>query len=85
MSSIPLLSIIIPHYNMPHVLSTLLDSILIQSLKSLEIIVVDDGSCDSCKDVIEAYQGKNIEVRLIEHGVNKGAREAIDCFPEIKI
>jgi len=72
----PLLSILIPHYNMPHSLPRLLDSILIQSLKDLEVIVVDDGSTQSCRHVIDAYCEKELALRLIEHGVNRGTKEA---------
>jgi glycosyltransferase involved in cell wall biosynthesis len=72
----PLLSILVPHYNARHVLPCMLDSILPQSLKSLEVVVVDDGSREPCREVIDSYRGKGLNVRLIEHCVNKGTKEA---------
>ena len=62
----PALSIVIPHRNYKDLLPRMLESILIQSLKDLEVIVVDDASDVSCADVIEAFVNKGLAVRLIE-------------------
>lgn len=75
-TSPPILTIITPHYNMPQGLPRLFDNVLAQSLKSLEVLVVDDGSHLSCREVVEAYQNKGLAVRLIEHGVNRGPKQA---------
>jgi glycosyltransferase involved in cell wall biosynthesis len=76
MSTKPLLSILVPYYNAQESLPRLLETILTQSLKSIEVVVVDDGSRDSCRDVTDAWRNKGLNLRLIEHGVNKGTKEA---------
>ncbi len=72
----PLVSLIIPHYNHKQHLPDLLDCILQQSLNNLEVIVVDDCSKEPCIDVIEAYQNKGLRLRLLQHEVNQGAKNA---------
>ncbi|KHL19278.1 CDP-glycerol glycerophosphotransferase [Mumia flava] len=51
----PVLSVIIPVYNVEDYLAECLDSVLSQSLENLEVIVVDDGSTDDSPAVIERY------------------------------
>ena len=51
----PLISIIIPTYNRAHIIPETLDSILAQTYTNWECIVVDDGSTDNTKAVIENY------------------------------
>ena len=65
--TMPLLSLIIPHRNHAGVLPRLLDSILAQSLKDLEVIIVDDCSDEGerCEDIAAAYRAKGLPVRLI--------------------
>lgn len=65
-SPTPLLSMVIPHFNVPEKLACMLDSILQQSFKNLEVIVVDDCSPDSASAVVEAFAGKGLPVRIIE-------------------
>lgn len=51
----PLLSLIIPVYNVEKYLAGCLDSVLAQTLPSLEVICVDDGSTDASPRILEAY------------------------------
>ena len=51
----PLVSIVIPVYNGSNFLAQAIDSALAQSYKNLEIIVVNDGSCDDADYVIVAF------------------------------
>lgn len=51
-----LISVIVPAYNVEKYISRCLDSILNQTYKNLEIIVIDDGSTDNTSDVIEQYE-----------------------------
>ena len=51
-------SLVIPVYNRPDEVDELLDSLLDQSLKDFEVIIVEDGSQNPCRSVCERYEGK---------------------------
>ena len=53
------ISVIIPVYNTGNYLKKCLDSILNQTLKEIEIIIVNDGSSDNSLDIIKRYMKKN--------------------------
>lgn len=76
MEKTPLLTIIVPHYNMQATLPRLLDSILAQTPIDLEVVLVDDGSHLSCADIVAAYSAGGLNVRLVELGVNRGTMHA---------
>jgi len=66
-------SVIIPVYNAGKYLGEALESILMQSVKPAEIIVVDDGSTDNSLEVAQQF-GKKITI--LRHAVNKGCGAA---------
>ena len=51
-------SIIVPVYNVEKYLSKCLDSLVNQTLKDIEIIVVNDGSFDNSQSIIDSYVQK---------------------------
>lgn len=51
----PLVSVIIDNYNYGHFLGQAIDSVLEQTYKNFELIVIDDGSTDNSREVIESY------------------------------
>lgn len=61
----PLISVIIPTYNEGPTLGIAIQSIIDQTYKNLEIIVVDDGSTDNTKDIVQKYIQKDARVRYI--------------------
>ena len=59
----PILSVIVPSYNNAPWLGRCLDSILNQTFRELEVLVVDDGSADESPKVIRAFEGRDRRVR----------------------
>ena len=67
----PILSVIVPVFNVDKYLQKCIDSILNQSLKDMEIILVDDGSADDSGKICDAYAKKDSRVFVI-HKENQG-------------
>lgn len=67
-----LISVIIPVYNVEKYLERCVDSVLAQTYKNLEVILVDDGSTDNCGKICDEYAGKDDRVKSI-HIKNSGA------------
>lgn len=65
------ISIIVPVFNVEKYLSFCVDSLLNQTFKDIEIILVDDGSPDSCPQMCEDYAQKDKRVKVI-HKQNSG-------------
>lgn len=56
-----MVSVIIPTYNRAYVIKKSIDSVLSQTYSDFELIIVDDGSTDNTKDIIEAYKDSRIK------------------------
>lgn len=69
------LSVIVPVYKVEKYLPQSIESILNQTYKNLEIILVDDGSPDHCGQMCEEYAKKDPRIRVI-HKKNEGAPAA---------
>lgn len=67
----PKISIIIPIYNVEKYLDRCMQSVINQTLKEIEIILVDDGSQDKCPDMCENYKKIDSRIRVI-HKKNEG-------------
>jgi glycosyltransferase involved in cell wall biosynthesis len=63
-------SVIIPTYNRAYILGDALKSALDQTFDDLEILVVDDGSSDNTREVVESFG--NPKIRYIRHQENRG-------------
>lgn len=61
----PLISVIVPIYNVEKFLPYSMESILNQTYSNLEIILVNDGSTDKSKSICEMYQSKDKRIKLI--------------------
>ena len=67
----PLISVIVPVYRVEEYLERCVKSILFQTYKNLEVILVDDGSPDQCPAICDACAEKDARVKVI-HQENKG-------------
>lgn len=72
-----LLSIITPVYNNVHYISLAIENYLSQDCKNTELIVMDGGSTDGTKDVIERYASKNSSIRWVSEK-DKGQSDAMN-------
>lgn len=70
-----LVSVIIPAYNIEDYIGRCLDSIISQTYKNLEIIVVDDGSRDYTGEILDNYAKKDRRIKVI-HKENGGVSSA---------
>lgn len=71
----PLITIIVPIYNVEQYLRECIDSIVSQTYSNLDIILVDDGSLDKCPEICDEYKQKDNRIRVI-HKNNGGLSDA---------
>ena len=59
------ISVVVPIYNVEKFLSRCIDSIICQTHKNLEIILVDDGSKDNSSNICDLYKKKDKRIKVI--------------------
>lgn len=69
----PKVSVIVPAYNAEKGIQTALDSLIQQTWRNLEILVVDDCSTDRTKEVVRQYMEKDVRIQLLKTPENSGA------------
>jgi cellulose synthase/poly-beta-1,6-N-acetylglucosamine synthase-like glycosyltransferase len=79
----PLISVVIPAHNEEEDIHESLGAIMGQSYKNLDIIVVNDGSTDRTKEIIESYMKKDKRIRILNF--KTGHSCAFSCNQGIKI
>lgn len=82
MDDYPLISIVIPVYNVFPFLDECMESILSQSREGVEIILVDDGSTDGSGEACESYSSETMAIRVL-HKPNGGLASARNAGLEI--
>ncbi len=77
MKEFPLISVIVPIYNVELYLRECIESILNQCYQELEVILVDDGSTDGCHEICKEYEKLDKRIKLIskENGGVVSARK----------
>lgn len=75
MTDQPLISVIVPVYKVEQYLDRCIESIVNQTYRNLEIILVDDGSPDNCPAMCDAWAKKDSRIRVI-HKANGGLSDA---------
>ena len=72
----PLVSVIVPVYNVEQYLGYCLDSIINQTYTKLEILLIDDAATDRSAEICRQYQMKDPRIVLLHHEKNLGLSEA---------
>ena len=76
----PFFSIIIPTYNRAHIIHRPIDSIIAQTFTDWELIIVDDGSIDDTKSIVDLYQDERIRYVRQENKKESAARNNGICL-----
>ena len=71
----PKVSIVVPIYNVEKYLDRCIQSLLAQTLKEIEIILVDDGSDDGCAQICDQYAERDSRIKVV-HKKNGGLDSA---------
>lgn len=77
----PIISVLVPAYNVEKYMAACIESIIKQTYRELEIIIVDDGSTDSTGKIIDQYAALDSRIKVV-HKANEGLvmarRDALD-------
>lgn len=76
MTTLPKVSIIIPCFNAASFLAQTLDSVFSQNYNAYELIIIDDGSTDNSRAIIDEYVKQHPEKIVAEYGPNRGVSAA---------
>jgi glycosyltransferase involved in cell wall biosynthesis len=80
-ASTPLVSVVIPVFNVERYLAECLDSALGQTLENIEVICVDDGSSDASLQILEEYKQRDARVTVVSqpnHGQSAARNRGLD-------
>ncbi len=80
-ADMPEVSVVVPTYNRATELPRALDSVLAQTFRDFELIVVDDGSTDETQSVLDAIDDPRL--RVVTHDTNRGANVARNTGIEV--
>jgi len=72
----PLVSIIMPSYNSERFIETAINSVLKQTYKNLELLIVDGMSVDKTRQIIVKYSNLDSRLRLIDNHIDRGPSQA---------
>jgi glycosyltransferase involved in cell wall biosynthesis len=73
-----LVSIILPTYNGGKYIERAIESIIAQSFSSWELLVIDDGSVDNTKDIVDEYSIKDNRIIYLKNEVNLGIQKTLN-------
>jgi len=71
-----LVSVIMPAYNSEVFISESIQSVIDQTYANWELLVIDDASSDTTKEIVEKFSSKDSRIRLLENSTNSGAHHS---------
>ena len=74
----PTISVIMPVYNSEKYLREAINSILCQTFKDFELIIINDGSADNSRSIIQEFQKQDTRIKLIENEKNLGISRSLN-------
>jgi glycosyltransferase involved in cell wall biosynthesis len=69
----PMVSVIVPAFNAAKHISTAMEALIAQTWEDLEVLVVDDCSCDSTPDIVADFAARDQRIRLLRTDANRGS------------
>lgn len=82
MSCEPLVSIVVPVYEVEKYLDECIDSIINQTYNNIQIIIIDDGSTDACPEICDTWATRDSRI-IVKHQANGGLSQARNTGLEI--
>lgn len=70
--TMPKVSVCIPIYNVEQYIGRCIESVISQSLKEIEIIIVNDCTPDNSMEIVRQYAAADNRIKIIEHDINHG-------------
>jgi glycosyltransferase involved in cell wall biosynthesis len=80
MTMTPTLSVLMPVFNAGRYLRRAVESVLCQTLKDFEFLIIDDGSSDGSLEILQSYAAQDLRIRLLSHenrGLSPTANELL--------
>ena len=68
-----LISIVIPVYNVKEYLTQCFQSIVLQTYRNLEILIIDDGSSDGSKEICDIWEKKDKRIKVIHKKIGRAS------------
>jgi len=76
--SSPLVSVVLPTYNRAHLVGKAIESVLVQTMRDLELIIVDDASTDETLTVLSEWKAQDPRISIVRHEKNSGISKALN-------
>ena len=77
----PLISVVMPCYNCEKFIQAAIESVLNQTYRNLELIIVDDFSTDNSKSIITRFLAQDSRIKPVFKEINEGAAVAPSPSP----
>ena len=77
-----LVSVIMPCFNCEKTVAASIESILNQTYKNIEILIIDDGSKDNTYEILKKFQNKHKNIRLFKNQDNLGLTKSLNILIE---